>query len=36
MKFSGKKLLVLGGKSVGSVELVQYAKSQGAYVIVTS
>ena len=35
MKFEGKKLLVLGGKSVGSVELVKYAKECGAYVIVT-
>lgn len=33
-KFDGKKLLVLG-TSVGSVEIVQYAKSEGAYVIVT-
>lgn len=33
-KFEGKKLLVLG-TSVGSVEIVQYAKLQGAYVIVT-
>ena len=33
-KFLGKKLLVLG-TSVGSVEIVKYAKSEGAYVIVT-
>ncbi len=33
-KFKGKKLLVLG-TSVGSVEIVKYAKSEGAYVIVT-
>lgn len=33
-KFDGKKLLVLG-TSVGSVEIVEYAKSEGAYVIVT-
>lgn len=32
-KFDGKKLLVLG-TSVGSVEIVNYAKSEGAYVIV--
>lgn len=34
MNFTEKKLLVLG-TSVGSVEIVQYAKSKGAYVIVT-
>ncbi|MBQ7288432.1 MAG: ATP-grasp domain-containing protein [Clostridia bacterium] len=33
-KFEGKVLLELG-TSVGSVEIVKYAKSQGAYVIVT-
>ena len=33
-KFEGKKLLELG-TSVASVELVQYAKENGAYVIVT-
>lgn len=33
-KFNGKKLLVLG-TSVASVEIVKYAKSQGAFVIVT-
>ena len=33
-KFEGKKLLVLG-TNAGSVEIVQYAKSNGAYVIVT-
>ena len=33
-KFSGKKFLELGS-SVASVEIVQYAKSEGAYVIVT-
>lgn len=33
-KFEGKRLLVLG-TSVGSVEIVKYAKEQGAYVIVT-
>ncbi len=32
--FEGKKLLVLG-TSVGSVEIVKYAKEEGAYVIVT-
>ena len=30
----GKKLLVLGGKPMGSVELVQYAQKMGLYVIV--
>lgn len=33
-KFEGKKFLVLGS-STGSVEMVNYAKSEGAYVIVT-
>lgn len=33
-KFEGKTLLVLGS-NVGSVELIQYAKSEGAYVIVS-
>ena len=33
-KFDGKKLLLLG-TSVGSVEIVKYAKEEGAYVIVT-
>ncbi len=33
-KFDGKRLLELG-TNVGSVELVQYARSEGAYVIVT-
>ena len=32
--FEGKKLLVLGGKPIGSVELVERAKELGAYVIV--
>ena len=32
--FEGKKLLVLGGKPIGSVELVTRAKELGAYVIV--
>lgn len=32
--YSGKKLLVLGGKPIGSVELVQRAKELGAFVIV--
>jgi carbamoylphosphate synthase large subunit len=31
----GKKLLVLGGKPVGSYDIVRYAKSQGVYTIVT-
>ena len=31
---SGKKLLVLGGKPIGSCEIVEYAKSQGIYTIV--
>ena len=34
MKFNNKKLLVLGGKPIGSCEIVEYAKSEGAYVIV--
>lgn len=33
-KFDGKRLLVLG-TSIGSVDVVQYAKAQGAYVLVT-
>ena len=33
-KFDGKKLLILG-TSVASVDIVQYAKAEGAYVIVT-
>ena len=33
-KFDGKKLLILG-TSVGSIEIIQYAQSEGAYVIVT-
>ena len=35
MKFANKKLLILGGKPIGSCEIVEYAKSEGAYVIVT-
>lgn len=35
MNLENKKLLVLGGKPIGSVELVQRAKDLGAYVIVT-
>lgn len=34
MKFAKKKLLVLGGKPIGSCEIVEYAKKEGAYVIV--
>ncbi len=30
----GKKLLILGGKPIGSCEIVEYAKSQGIYTIV--
>ena len=33
--YDGKKMLVLGGKPIGSVELVKRAKELGAYVIVT-
>lgn len=33
-KFEGKKLLLLGGKPIGSCEIVEYAKANGAYVIV--
>jgi biotin carboxylase len=33
--FTGKKLLVLAGHATSSCEIVEYAKSQGAYVIVT-
>lgn len=33
--YEGKKMLVLGGKPIGSVELVKRAKELGAYVIVT-
>lgn len=33
--FSGKKLLVLAGHAISSCEIVEYAKSQGAHVIVT-
>ncbi len=33
-KSSGKKLLVLGGKPIGFVDIVQYAKELGSYVIV--
>ena len=32
--FEGKKILVLGGKPIGSVELVERAKQLGAYVVV--
>ena len=35
MSVKNKRLLVLGGKPIGSVELVQRAKELGAYVIVT-
>ena len=31
----GKRLLVLGGKPIGSCEIVEYAKNQGVYTIVT-
>jgi len=33
--FKNKKLLVMGGKPQGSDDIVKYAKSRGAYVIVT-
>ena len=33
-KLNGKKLLVLGGKPIGSCEIVNYAKEQGVYTIV--
>lgn len=33
--YQGKKLLVLGGKPIGSVELVQRSRELGAYVIVS-
>lgn len=33
--FKDKKLLVLGGKPSGSIDIVTYAKEMGAYVIVT-
>lgn len=33
-KFEGKKLLVLGGKPIGSSEIVRYASEHGAYTIV--
>lgn len=33
-KLRGKKLLVLGGKPIGSYEIVEYAKSLGIYTIV--
>src|SRR5690606_30048069 len=35
MKYSGKKILILGGKPIGSVDIVRYAKENGAYTIVT-
>lgn len=34
-KFTGKKLLILGGRPIGSNEIVRRAKSMGAYTIVT-
>ncbi|MDP3387189.1 MAG: ATP-grasp domain-containing protein [Eubacteriales bacterium] len=34
-RYANKKLLVLGGKPTGSTDIVKYAKSMGAYVIVT-
>lgn len=34
-RFEGKKLLVLGARSLGSFDIVEYAKSLGAYVIIT-
>lgn len=33
-KFENKKLLVLGGKPIGSCEIVEYAQNEGAYVVV--
>ena len=33
--FKNKKLLLLGGRNLGSVDIIKYAKSQGAYTIVT-
>ncbi|MBE5756521.1 MAG: ATP-grasp domain-containing protein [Clostridiales bacterium] len=35
MQLKGKKLLILGGKPIGSCEIVEYAKSKGVYTIVT-
>ena len=35
MNLLGKKLLILGGKPIGSIELVTRAKELGLYVIVT-
>lgn len=34
-KFEGKKLLLLGGKPIGSCDIIKYAKENGAYTIVT-
>lgn len=34
-KFKGKKLLILGGKPIGSCEIVEKAKSMGIYTVVT-
>ncbi|MDD3037981.1 ATP-grasp domain-containing protein [Bacteroides sp.] len=34
-KLSGKKILILGGKPIGSFEIVKYAKENGVYTIVT-
>ena len=35
MNFENKKLLVLGGKPIGSVDIVEYAMSRGVHTIVT-
>lgn len=33
--YSGKKLLILAGKPIGSIDIIEYAREEGAYTIVT-
>jgi hypothetical protein len=35
MNFENKKLLVLGGKPIGSIDIIEYALSKGVHTIVT-
>lgn len=35
LPYKGKKLLIIGGKPIATLDIIQYAKSKGAYVIVT-
>jgi len=35
LTYKGKKLLIIGGKPIATLDIIKYAKSKGAYIIVT-